>query len=108
MICYEFKGGMGTASRTIDIRTDKKSSPRTYKVGVLVQANCGRRPGLMIAGVPVGKEIPENAVFSQENGSIIIIIATDAPLLPHQLKRVARRAALGLARLGYSQSAATP
>jgi D-aminopeptidase len=100
MICYEFKGGTGTASRKIDVKTDKKSPPHTFTIGVLVQANCGRRPNLTIAGVRVGKDIPENAVFSQENGSIIIVIATDAPLLPHQLKRVARRAALGLARTG--------
>lgn len=100
MICYEFKGGTGSASRRVDIRTDKKSPSQTYSLGVLVQANCGRRPGLTIAGTPVGKEIPENAVFSRENGSIIIVIATDAPLLPNQLKRLARRAALGLARTG--------
>ncbi len=100
MICYEFKGGMGTASRKIKIKSDKKSAGQTYTAGVLVQANCGRRPNLTIAGVRVGREIPENAVFSQENGSIIIVVATDAPLLPHQLKRLARRASLGLARTG--------
>jgi D-aminopeptidase len=100
MICYEFKGGTGTASRKVAVKTDKKSPPRTFTAGVLVQANCGRRPNLTIAGVRVGKEIPENAFFSQENGSIIIVVATDAPLLPHQLKRLARRAALGLARTG--------
>ena len=99
MICYEFKGGTGTASRKIDIKEEKKNS-RSFTVGVLVQANCGRRPGLTIAGVPVGKEITQNAVFSQENGSIIIVVATDAPLLPNQLKRLARRASLGLARTG--------
>jgi L-aminopeptidase/D-esterase-like protein len=94
MICYEFKGGNGTASRVLD----KKSGG--YVVGAFVQANCGRRPALTIAGVPVGKEITENAVYSKEAGSIIIVIATDAPLLPHQLKRLARRASLGLARTG--------
>jgi L-aminopeptidase/D-esterase-like protein len=94
MICYEFKGGTGTASRVLE----KKNGG--YIVGALVQANCGRRPGLTIAGVPVGKEITENAVFSQETGSIIIVIATDAPLLPNQLKRLARRASMGLARTG--------
>jgi L-aminopeptidase/D-esterase-like protein len=94
MICFEFKGGTGTASRVLD----KKSGG--YVIGALVQANCGRRPQLTIAGVPVGKEITENAVFSREAGSIIIVIATDAPLLPHQLKRLARRASLGLARTG--------
>lgn len=99
MIAYEFKGGTGTASRTIDILQDKKAVG-SYTVGVLVQANCGRRDQLTIAGFPIGKSIPENAVFSKENGSIIIVIATDAPLLPHQLKRLARRASMGLARTG--------
>jgi L-aminopeptidase/D-esterase-like protein len=94
MIAYEFKGGTGTASRLLD----KKAGG--YKIGALVQANCGRRPQLLIAGIPVGKAIPEQAVFSKENGSIIIVIATDAPLLPYQLKRLARRASLGLARTG--------
>ncbi len=94
MIAYEFKAGTGTASRVV------KSKDASYTVGVLVQANCGRRPQLTIAGVPVGKEIPENAVFSREQGSIIIAVGTDAPLLPHQLKRLARRASLGLARTG--------
>src|SRR5262249_32262184 len=94
MICYEFKGGTGTASRVLE----KKNGG--YVVGVLVQANCGRRPQLTIAGVPIGKEITENAVYSQEAGSIIIVIGTDAPLLPNQLKRLARRAGLGLARTG--------
>ncbi len=93
MICYEFKGGTGTASRVLE----KKEGG--YTVGVLVQANCGRRPQLMIAGVPVGKEIP-GSVYPKEAGSIIIIIATDAPLLPFQLERLARRGALGLARTG--------
>ena len=94
MICFEFKGGTGTASRVLD----KKNGG--YVIGALVQANCGRRAQLTIAGVPVGKEITENSVFSREAGSIIIVIATDAPLLPHQLKRLARRASLGLARTG--------
>ncbi len=93
MICYEFKGGTGTASRLLD----EKSGG--YTVGVLVQANCGRRPQLTIAGVPVGKEIP-GSVYPKETGSIIIAVATDAPLLPGQLKRLARRASLGLARTG--------
>ena len=94
MIAYEFKAGTGTASRVL------RTKNATYTIGVLVQANCGRRPQLTIAGVPVGKEIPENAVFSKEQGSIIIVIGTDAPLLPYQLKRLARRASLGLARTG--------
>ncbi|MGI9088704.1 MAG: P1 family peptidase [Chthoniobacterales bacterium] len=100
MICYEFKGGTGTASRVIREKVEKKETARSYTIGALVQANCGRRPQLTIAGVPVGKEIPGNAVYSQETGSIIIVIATDAPLLPSQLKRLARRASLGLARTG--------
>ncbi len=99
MICYEFKGGTGTASRMVSI-AEKGEPVRDYTLGVLVQANCGRRPQLTIAGVPVGKEIPENAVYTKEAGSIIIVIATDAPLLPYQLKRLARRASLGLARTG--------
>jgi D-aminopeptidase len=95
MICYEFKCGTGTASRRAG----------DYIVGVLVQANHGRRPELRIAGVPVGQEIPvaprpAAGGQDQELGSIIIIVATDAPLLPHQLERIARRAALGLARTG--------
>ncbi len=93
MICYEFKGGTGTASRVLE----KKAGG--YTIGALVQANCGRRPQLMISGVPVGKEIP-GSVYPKEAGSIIIAIATDAPLLPSQLKRLARRASLGLARTG--------
>ncbi len=93
MICYEFKGGTGTASRKLD----EKSGG--YTVGVLVQCNCGGRSQLTIAGVPVGREIPEHPAYGDE-GSIIIVVATDAPLLPHQLKRLARRAALGLARTG--------
>ncbi|MGH8016955.1 MAG: P1 family peptidase [Opitutaceae bacterium] len=89
MICYEFKGGIGTASRLSE-----------YTVGVLVQANHGLRPQLVIAGVPVGREIPEGAFRSSETGSLLVVIATDAPLLPHQLQRLARRAALGMARTG--------
>ena len=89
MICYEFKGGIGTSSRVDD-----------YTVGVLVQANHGLRGQLMIAGVPVGREIREGAFRSRETGSLIAVIATDAPLIPHQLKRLARRAALGMARTG--------
>ena len=112
MVCYGFKGGTGTASRVLS------ASDGGYTVGVLVQCNCGRRPQLIIAGVPVGKEIPQGAPYAEvtspvwpslappgsetqgDVGSIIIVVATDAPLLPHQLKRLARRAALGLARTG--------
>jgi D-aminopeptidase len=96
MICYEFKGGTGTSSRVVAGIADPG---RTYNVGALVQANCGRRPQLTIAGVPIGKQIP-GSVYPKDTGSIIIIVATDAPLLPGQLKRLARRASLGLARTG--------
>jgi D-aminopeptidase len=100
MICYEFKGGTGTASRQLAERDGG------YAVGVLVQANFGARFQLQIAGAPVGRALTEHAPFTQgvdsynERGSIIIIVATDAPLLPHQLKRLAKRAALGVARTG--------
>jgi D-aminopeptidase len=101
MICYEFKGGIGTASRQLP------AAEGGYMVGVLVQCNCGAREQLRIAGVPVGQEITSDTVWGklgsrgdEEKGSIIIVVATDAPLLPHQLKRLARRASLGLARTG--------
>ena len=100
MICNEFKGGIGTSSRVA------KVNGTNYTVGVLVQCNYGRRPNLRIAGVPVGAEIPEKPAYSDasfssdERGSIIIVIATDAPLLAHQLKRLAHRATLGLGRTG--------
>jgi len=102
MICYEFKGGNGTASRKIDIRSQgagKGGAEQTFVVGVFLQANFGRRAQLAIAGVPVGKEIPGD-VYKQESGSCIAVVATDAPLLPNQLKRLARRVSLGLARTG--------
>jgi D-aminopeptidase len=96
MICHQFKGGIGTSSRRLD------EAEGGYRVGVLVQANYGLRPQLMISGVPVGHEItnllPE--ISGVEAGSIIVVVATDAPLLPHQLKRVARRAPLGISRVG--------
>jgi L-aminopeptidase/D-esterase-like protein len=94
MICHEFKGGIGTASRRLDGKTGG------FTVGVLVQANHGLRHQLRIAGVPVGIEIRENLVKSRDEGSIITVVATDAPLMPHQLKRLARRACLGLGRTG--------
>ena len=106
MICYGFKGGIGTASRILS------AEQGGYTVGVLVQCNCGRRPQLTIAGVPVGREIPQSVPYTKslprppgseaegDFGSIIIVVATNAPLLPHQLKRLARRATLGLARTG--------
>jgi len=98
MICYEFKGGNGTASRKIDMK-GKAGAVRTFTVGVFLQANFGRRAGLTIAGIPVGKEIP-GEVYKEESGSCIAVLATDAPLLPNQLKRLARRVSLGLARTG--------
>jgi D-aminopeptidase len=127
MICNEFKGGIGTSSRLLD------SKNGGYTVGVLVQCNYGVRDQLRIAGVPVGKEIPEHPAYQDENsqeqvplrqapdvlaahppsvqrpegtrsgkdvGSIIVIVATDAPLIPTQLKRVARKVSLGLGRDG--------
>jgi L-aminopeptidase/D-esterase-like protein len=100
MVCYEFKGGSGTASRVVSMKDKQHADAPSYTVGAFVQANCGRRPQLTIAGVPVGREIPGNAVYSQDTGSIIIVVATDAPLLPNQLKRLARRASMGLARTG--------
>jgi len=116
MQCFEFKGGIGTASR----RTGKGA--QGFTVGVLVQCNFGLRGQLRVAGVPVGQELseprpcyatdaplpakaaphrcPRGERRQRERGSIIVIIATDAPLLPHQLRRVARRAALGIGRMG--------
>jgi L-aminopeptidase/D-esterase-like protein len=94
MTCFGFKGGIGTASRKLGAK------PGGSTVGVLVRANFGRRPQLRIAGAPVGRELAGEAARLREEGSIIILVATDAPLLPHQLKRLARRAALGLARTG--------
>jgi L-aminopeptidase/D-esterase-like protein len=102
MICYEFKGGTGTASRQINVRpaaAGKDVPPRTFVVGVFLQANFGRRSQLVIAGVPIGKEIP-GEVYKEESGSCIAVVATDAPLLPNQLRRLARRVSLGLARTG--------
>jgi D-aminopeptidase len=99
MICYEFKGGNGTASRKIDIKTGKDKPAQSFTVGVFLQANFGRRALLTIAGVPVGKEIP-GSVYGEDTGSCIAVVATDAPLLPNQLKRLARRVSLGLARTG--------
>jgi L-aminopeptidase/D-esterase-like protein len=96
MICNEFKGGIGTSSRVLDAKAGG------YTVGVLVQCNYGRRDQLRIAGVPVGKEIPEHPAYGNDDdtGSIIVIVATDAPLIPTQLKRVAKKVSLGLGRDG--------
>ncbi|MGB7876051.1 MAG: P1 family peptidase [Anaerolineales bacterium] len=100
MICYEFKGGTGTASRKLPEKLGG------YMIGALVQANFGRRYQLTVAGVPVGQHIKEDAPFTsgenpfREQGSLIVVLATDAPLFPYQLKRVAKRATLGMARTG--------
>jgi D-aminopeptidase len=94
MICNGFKGGIGTASRKLS------ESAGGYTVGALVQCNYGRKSDLLVAGVPVGREIAGKGAREDDAGSILIVVATDAPLLPHQLKRIARRAALGLARVG--------
>jgi L-aminopeptidase/D-esterase-like protein len=94
MICYEFKGGSGTASRVTE------ACGQRYTVGAFVQANFGWRANLMIAGVPVGRHIKEGRFRDGDSGSIIAIVATDAPLLPHQLKRLARRIGLGIGRSG--------
>lgn len=109
MKCYGFKGGTGTSSRLV------KTDADTYTIGVLVQCNCGVRNQLMVRGVPLGQEVPlpkavqpvhtgaANASREEvEVGSIIVVIATDAPLLPGQLKRLAQRATMGLARTGSS------
>ncbi len=111
MICHEFKGGIGTASRVIS------ADDGGWTVGVLVQANHGRRDRLAIGGMPVGRAIPTSLVPSPwddpsptgegdplppGSGSIIVVIATDAPLLPHQCERLAQRAGLGIARVGGS------
>jgi D-aminopeptidase len=93
MVCYEFKGGTGTASRVVAAKYGG------YTVGVLAQCNYGRRSQLRVAGVPVGQEIPGH-VYNDDVGSIIIVVATDAPLLPSQLRRVAKHVALGLGRGG--------
>lgn len=94
MICYGFKGGTGTASRIV------KTPAGTFTVGVLVQANHGIRPWLQVLGVPVGRHLPDPRGISRESGSIIGIIATDAPLYPTQLERLARRGGIGIGRGG--------
>ena len=94
MICFEFKGGTGTASRQLPEKLGG------YTVGVLVQCNFGTRHLLRIAGAPVGYEITGKRVWEDDTGSIIVVVATDAPLLPSQMKRIAKRVTLGLGRLG--------
>lgn len=102
MICHEFKGGSGTSSRTIS------TAAGSYTLGVFVQANHGRRERLSVNGVPVGRIIDPGAIpfpdtprfYEPGSGSIVVVIATDAPLLPHQLNRLAQRASLGVGRMG--------
>jgi L-aminopeptidase/D-esterase-like protein len=101
MLCYEFKGGTGTSSRKLPEKFGG------WTIGTLAQTNFGRRFQLTVAGVPVGQHLKDNTIwtsgenpFKQDDGSLIVIIATDAPLLPHQLKRLAKRASLGMARTG--------
>lgn len=94
MICYEFKGGTGTASRIVVTRAG------AFNLGVLVQANHGLRPWLSVGGVAVGVAMPENRIFEEETGSIIVVLATDAPLTPTQLNRIAKRIGIGMGRSG--------
>src|SRR2546430_371845 len=93
MICNEFKGGIGTSSRVL-------AKAGGYTIGVLGQCNYGSREQLRIAGVNVGREIPEHTVWHRDVGSIIVVVATDAPLIPTQLKRIAKKVSLGLGRDG--------
>ena len=104
MRCLGFKGGTGTASRQFELQDS------TYTIGVLVQANFGYKINLTVAGVPVGRELidtlnpefkkPPKSRMNEGDGSIIVVVATDAPLLPHQLKRVAQRVPLGIGKVG--------
>jgi L-aminopeptidase/D-esterase-like protein len=99
MICHEFKGGTGTASRMVNIKGSE------FHLGVLVQANHGNRDDLTVLGVRVGEMLgdipsPYDRISPAGIGSIIVVVATDAPLLPHQLKRLARRVPMGISRVG--------
>jgi D-aminopeptidase len=99
MICYGFKGGIGTSSRVV------ATADGTWTIGALLQANFGLRRQLLVAGVPAGRELTSTSKDLDEpppleQGSVIVVVATDAPLLPHQLKRLARRVSMGLARTG--------
>lgn len=94
MICYEFKGGTGTASRRLRI------AGQTYTIGALVQANHGIRPWLTILGKPVGQILREGRLLAEETGSIIVVLGTDAPLSALSLRQIARRAAIGIGRGG--------
>jgi L-aminopeptidase/D-esterase-like protein len=94
MLTYDFKSGNGSASRVVEIAGQR------YTLGVFVQSNFGRREDFTVLGVPVGRHLPDGKLRGKEKGSVIAIVATDAPLLAHQLKRIARRVPLGLARTG--------
>ncbi len=94
MICYEFKGGTGTSSRQLAIDNE------AFTVGALVQANHGTRPWFTALGKRVGEVMTDNRLFESERGSIIVILATDIPMAPHQLRRLAKRAAIGIGRGG--------
>jgi D-aminopeptidase len=103
MMCLGFKGGTGTSSRKIKI------GDSTYHVGVLVQSNFGGKSNFTIAGVPVGRELKDTLNYEfkaapsyrqEGDGSIIVVVATDAPLLPHQLKRIAARVPIGVGKVG--------
>ena len=111
MICHRFKGGTGSSSRVVQ-GFDAAGDPKAYTVGVLVQANYGSQENLHIGGVPIGQIIkskkapgavsPDDTTVKEprKDGSIIVVIATDVPLLPIQLQRVARRATVGLGKVG--------
>jgi len=94
MICYEFKGGTGTSSRLLDIDREE------FVIGALVQANHGTRPWFKVLGRPVGELMPEDTLFDSEQGSIIVVLGTNLPMAPHQLRRLAKRAAIGIGRGG--------
>ena len=98
MQCFDFKGGIGTASRVLP------ADAGGYTVGALVLTNFGVRPDLRIDGVRVGEQITDLMPVDHSEGSCVVIVATDAPLLPHQLRRVAQRAGMGLARMGSTAS----
>ena len=94
MICYEFKGGTGTASRVLDIDGED------FVIGAMVQANHGLRPWFTVLGRQIGEVITEDRIFENELGSIIVILGTNLPMAPHQLRRLAKRAAIGIGRGG--------
>jgi L-aminopeptidase/D-esterase-like protein len=98
MLTYDFKAGNGSSSRIVEIAGER------YALGVFVQSNFGRREDFTVLGVPVGRHMPDGKLRGREQGSVIAIVATDAPLMAHQLKRLARRVPLGLARTGTMAS----